>query len=247
MYVVSSLKYHSSLKLQEHHSHRSIIPPENHSKKSTLEYTINHDVNSNTNIGTSFQEGLLDAINFLAPPEQKYDHQMIDFSFLFTIATGCEGIDDSDSVCTTEGEFGCFVVDESNLIAVSVIDYLNNFNRFKRTESTMSTGRAHNKFHRYNRYTSSFVRSLCTPEDPEDTLSADSSSLSTLSAESLSTLSAESISKSSKGASSSVRGSDDVSIGEASSMMYPSVDMDDEKSSYEIGDEKSPLLRKNSE
>ena len=128
---------------------------------------------------TSFQEGLLDVINFLVSPDESYGNQMIDFSFLFTIATGCEGIAASDSVCTTQGEFGCFVVDESNLIAVSVIDYLNNFNRFKRMESTMSMGAANQKFHRYNRYTSDFVRSLCDPSgNDDDDASSTSSELS---------------------------------------------------------------------
>ena len=190
---------------------------------------------------TSFQEGLLDVINFLVSPDESYENQMIDFSFLFTIATGCEGIAASDSVCTTQGEFGCFVVDESNLIAVSVIDYLNNFNRFKRMESTMSMGAANQKFHRYNRYTSDFVRSLCDPsgndDDASSTSSELSSSLSTLSAESLSTLSAES------GSSSDRRSGDASSMDdEFYSISESMAGMDEEEPNDKEG---TPLLRKN--
>ena len=116
-----------------------------------------------------FQASLLAAINYLTPTDASKSEQMIDFSFLFTIATDCEeDVSALNSVCTAEGELGCFIVDKTNLIAVSVIDYLNNMNTVKRLESSMSTGASHLKFHRYNEYTSTFVRSLCISNDDTD-------------------------------------------------------------------------------
>ena len=51
-----------SLKLQEYHSYRSLIPWKKITRQSMLEYTLDCDVNSNTNARTQVQrDGRKDA------------------------------------------------------------------------------------------------------------------------------------------------------------------------------------------
>jgi hypothetical protein len=117
-----------------------------------------------------FRTKLKEAIDYLVPKHTRSSEQMIDFSFLFTIAKDCE----PHPSCTTGGEKGCFLLEPASSggkpiqVSVSIIDYLNNFNTFKQFESNTGIGNRFRKFHRYNEYTEKFIESLCDPENSRE-------------------------------------------------------------------------------